>query len=84
MFINALITFLTVAAAVFFFVVRPYNWLQERRARGEEAPPEPSEEVKVLTEIRDLLGEPGLAGPATPCAAGLRAAPSGLRPRSPP
>ena len=36
-FINALITFLTVAAAVFFFVVRPYNGLQERRARGEEA-----------------------------------------------
>ena len=54
-FVNALITFLTVAAAVFFFVVRPYNWLQERRAKGEEAPPEPTEEVKVLSEIRDLL-----------------------------
>jgi large conductance mechanosensitive channel len=54
-FINALITFLTIAAAVFFFVVRPYNWLQERRAKGEEEPPEPTEEVKVLSEIRDLL-----------------------------
>lgn len=61
-FINALITFLTVAAAVLFFVVRPYNWLQERRARGEEAPPEPSEEVKVLTEIRQPARRAGLAG----------------------
>ena len=35
-------------------VVVPYNKLQERRAEGEEPTP-PSEEVTVLTEIRDLL-----------------------------
>jgi large conductance mechanosensitive channel len=33
-FINALITFLSVAAAIFFFVVKPLNVLEERRARG--------------------------------------------------
>jgi large conductance mechanosensitive channel len=37
-FINALITFLSVAAAIFFFVVKPLNVLAARRARG--APPE--------------------------------------------
>jgi large conductance mechanosensitive channel len=39
-FINALITFLSIAAAVFFFVVKPYNALMARRATeppGDEA-----------------------------------------------
>jgi len=55
-FINALLAFVLVAAAVYFVVVKPYNALRARRARGqEEIAPEPSEEVKLLTEIRDLL-----------------------------
>lgn len=33
-FINALITFLSVAAAIFFFVVKPLNVLEARRAQG--------------------------------------------------
>jgi len=54
--VNALITFLTVAAAVFFFVVKPINHLMARRKQGEEAEPEaPTEEVQLLTEIRDAL-----------------------------
>jgi large conductance mechanosensitive channel len=54
--INALITFLTVAAAVFFFVVKPINHLMARRKQDEEAEPEaPTEEVQLLTEIRDAL-----------------------------
>jgi large conductance mechanosensitive channel len=36
-FINVLIAFLSVAAAVFFFVVKPINWLTAR-ARREPAP----------------------------------------------
>ena len=36
-FINALIAFVLIAAAVFFAVVKPYNALQVRRQRGEEA-----------------------------------------------
>ncbi|WP_067494408.1 large conductance mechanosensitive channel protein MscL [Actinoplanes sp. TFC3] len=55
-FINALITFLLTAAVLYFLVVFPLNKLAERRKRGEEPPPEaPSEEVKLLTEIRDAL-----------------------------
>jgi large conductance mechanosensitive channel len=33
-FINALITFVSVAAAIFFFVVKPLNVLEARRAAG--------------------------------------------------
>ncbi len=55
-FINAAITFLLTAAVLYFLVVYPMNRLAERRKRGEEPPPEaPSEEVKLLTEIRDAL-----------------------------
>jgi large conductance mechanosensitive channel len=55
-FINALITFVLTAAALYFLVVYPLNRLAERRARGEEPPPAaPSEEVRLLTEIRDAL-----------------------------
>ena len=53
-FLTALISFLILAFVVYFFVVIPYNKLQARRARGEEPTP-PSEEVSLLTEIRDLL-----------------------------
>jgi large conductance mechanosensitive channel len=38
-FINAVIQFLFVAAAVFFFIVKPMNVLAERRARGAEPDP---------------------------------------------
>jgi len=55
-FINIVITFLLTAAALYFLVVYPMNRLAERRKRGEEPPPAaPSEEVKLLTEIRDAL-----------------------------
>ncbi|GAB3818523.1 large conductance mechanosensitive channel protein MscL [Micromonospora zhanjiangensis] len=55
-FLNALITFLLTAAVLYFLVVYPMNKLAERRKRGEEPPPAaPSEEVKLLTEIRDAL-----------------------------
>jgi large conductance mechanosensitive channel len=36
-FITALITFVSIAAAVFFFIVKPMQVLAERRKRGEEA-----------------------------------------------
>jgi large conductance mechanosensitive channel len=55
-FINAIITFLLTAAVVYFLVVFPLNKLAERRARGEEPPPAaPSEEIVLLTQIRDAL-----------------------------
>jgi large conductance mechanosensitive channel len=55
-FLTQLFAFLIVALAVYFMVVVPMNRLAERRKRGEEPEPEaPSEEVILLTEIRDAL-----------------------------
>ncbi|GAA4360094.1 large conductance mechanosensitive channel protein MscL [Angustibacter luteus] len=54
--LTAVINFVIIAAAIYFIVVVPMNHLAERRKRGEEPEPEaPSEEVILLTEIRDLL-----------------------------
>jgi large conductance mechanosensitive channel len=60
---NAIIDFLTISVLVFFFVVKPVNFLLERRKRSmaEGAEPDPvslSDEALLLTEIRDLLREP--------------------------
>ncbi|MGH9230603.1 MAG: large conductance mechanosensitive channel protein MscL [Acidimicrobiales bacterium] len=64
--INAIIQFLFIAAAVFFFIVKPINMLNERRRRGEEPEPEElSDEAELLTEIRDLLRTQG-DGPTRP------------------
>ena len=40
-FINAVVAFVLVAAAIYFFVVAPMNMLTERRRRGQ-APPDPT------------------------------------------
>lgn len=71
-FVNAVIAFLLTAAALYVVVVVPMNKLAERRRRGTEPEAAPStEEVRLLTEIRDLLAAdrgfgPGRgAGPAT-------------------
>ena len=56
-FVNAVITFLITAAVVYFLVVFPLKTIQERRKRGEESGPAESDEVVLLTEIRDLLRE---------------------------
>lgn len=55
-FINAAITFLITAAAIYYIVVVPMNAIISRRNRGEVVPPEEmSDEVRLLTEIRDEL-----------------------------
>jgi large conductance mechanosensitive channel len=41
-FLNEVISFLMIAAAVFFFVVKPMNVLMARRNRGEAADGDPS------------------------------------------
>ncbi len=54
--VTAVISFLIIAAAVYYIVVVPLNALAARRARGQEPETEaPSEEVVLLTEIRDAL-----------------------------
>ncbi len=58
LFINTIITFLIVALAI-FFVVKGYNKMKDKMTKKEEeapaAPPAPSEDIVLLTEIRDLL-----------------------------
>jgi large conductance mechanosensitive channel len=49
LFINAMFSFLTIAAAVYFLVVLPMNRLQERRRRGQD--PETKECPECLSEI---------------------------------
>lgn len=54
-FIQAIVNFLIIGF-VLFLVVKSYNQLS-RKEETPPAPPEPSDEVKVLEEIRDLLKE---------------------------
>lgn len=55
-FITAVVKFLAIALGVFFFIVKPYKAYQDRKAAGEEeVAEEPSDDIKLLTEIRDLL-----------------------------
>ena len=52
--INAIVNFLIVAFAI-FMVVRGMNASKKKEAEAPAAPPEPSKEERLLTEIRDLL-----------------------------
>ncbi len=49
-FLNAVIAFLSIAAAIFFFVVKPVNHLKARRA-GEDGPPTTRPCPECLSEI---------------------------------
>ena len=57
MFIQAAITFLLIALAVFMFVVKPMNGMRKRMEKAAEpaGPPAPTKEESLLMEIRDLL-----------------------------
>jgi large conductance mechanosensitive channel len=50
-FVNALIAFVTIAAAVFFFVVKPVNVLMERRKTGRDTDSETRQCSECLSEI---------------------------------
>jgi large conductance mechanosensitive channel len=54
--VGAVLNFLIIAAATYFIIVLPVNRLLAMRKRGQVAEPKaPSEDVLLLTEIRDLL-----------------------------
>jgi large conductance mechanosensitive channel len=53
-FIQAIVYFLIIAL-VLFLIVRGYNKLQKTEEEAPAAPPEPSAEEALLSEIRDLL-----------------------------
>jgi large conductance mechanosensitive channel len=54
LFLNAIIAFLGVAVAL-FFLVKAINRLRRQEEAAPAAPPEPTAEVRLLGEIRDLL-----------------------------
>ena len=55
-FINAVLNFLIMAFAV-FCLVKAVNSLHRKKEEAPPAPPKPSNEEVLLTEIRDLLKE---------------------------
>lgn len=64
LFLNALIAFLLVAAAIYFFVVKPMNALEERRQRGgDETPttktcPECASEIALVARRCPMCAQP--------------------------
>lgn len=56
-FVNAAITFLLTAAALYFFVVAPFNALRERRERGNESDVELSNEEKMVTLLERIADQ---------------------------
>lgn len=55
--LTAIVNFILVAAAIYFFVVLPMNALKERTKKEDEAAG--PTEVELLTEIRDSLKQRG-------------------------
>jgi large conductance mechanosensitive channel len=57
-FVTAAIAFVAIAAAVFFFIVKPVDLLEKRRAKGEE-PAAPSDEERRHQELIAAIGALG-------------------------
>jgi large conductance mechanosensitive channel len=82
-FLGDVVYFLVVALALFLFVVKFLGWVMRTKAA---APPAPTKDQELLTEIRDLLKKnapaveatPARARTASPCVR-TRDLPSGLR-----
>ena len=56
--ITALINFLIVAGVIYFLIVTPMQRIQARmRGDADVDTPAPTDEARLLTEIRDLLAE---------------------------
>jgi large conductance mechanosensitive channel len=55
-FLQATLNFLIVAAVI-FLVIKLINTMKRKEAEAPSAPPAPSAEEKLLTEIRDLLAK---------------------------
>lgn len=57
-FIGDIVSFLILAAALFFFIVKFLGWIMKSKAAEAAeaaAPPAPTKDQELLTEIRDLL-----------------------------
>lgn len=54
-FIQTLIDFIVIAFAIFIVIVKPVNMFKKKQEQAPPAPPAPTNEEKLLSEIRDLL-----------------------------
>ena len=65
-FIGAVFSFLVTAAVIYFVVVVPMNALMDRRAKGEEADVEPTNEERIVALLEQIAaqgnGSPGTGG----------------------
>ncbi|MGB3412889.1 MAG: large conductance mechanosensitive channel protein MscL [Microthrixaceae bacterium] len=53
-FLTALVSFLIIAAAIYFAVIMPLNMLAERRKRGQEDDVEPTNEEKMVALLEEI------------------------------
>jgi large conductance mechanosensitive channel len=87
LFVNDVITFLSVAAVIYFIVVFPLAKFNELRRRGEVDEPETpalSDEARLLSEIRDLLAGDGARLPAGTEIGTATVSPASSTPPAPP
>lgn len=55
--LSEMITFVATAAAVYFVIVMPMNMMKERRAAGQEADVEPTNDEKVLALLERIAAK---------------------------
>lgn len=56
-FIGEIVNFLIVALALFIFIVKFLGFIMRSKERATVAPPPPTKDQQLLTEIRDLLAK---------------------------
>jgi large conductance mechanosensitive channel len=54
-FLGDIVSFLILALALFVFIVKFLGWIMKSKAAESVAPPPPTKDQELLTEIRDLL-----------------------------
>lgn len=64
-FIGAVFSFVVTAAVIYFIVVVPMNALMDRRAKGEEADVEPTNEERIVALLEQIAAQGG-GGADTP------------------
>ncbi len=57
LFLGEVVNFLIVALALFVFIVKFLGWVMRTKKEEAVAPPPPTKDQELLTEIRDLLRE---------------------------
>jgi len=55
LFLGNVVNFLIVALVLFIFIVKFLGWLTRSKKEEADAPPPPTKDQELLTEIRDLL-----------------------------